>query len=133
MKDEIRKKIDNIHSLVKLFTSAVLVAHFSACAWIFIGKLNENSWVNVLENGIEVDGEFQPPDDQWQYYGAYEEYVFALYWVFTVLTTVGYGDFTGGEIPEYIYTMFLEFAGISFFAALTGLLTSLVTTGKSYE
>ena len=56
-----------------------------------------------------------------------------MYWVFTVLTTVGYGDFTGGEIPEYIYTMFLEFAGISFFAALTGLLTSLVTTGKSYE
>ena len=49
------------------------------------------------------------------------------------MTTVGYGDFTGGELPEYIYTMFLEFAGISFFAALTGLLTSLVTTGRSYE
>ena len=58
--------------------------------------------------------------------------MFALYWVFTVLTTVGYGDYTGGEIPEYIYTMVLEFAGITFFATLTGLLTSLVTTGGGY-
>ena len=59
--------------------------------------------------------------------------MFSLYWVFTVLTTVGYGDFTGGEIPEFLYTMVLEFAGITFFATLTGLLTSLVTTGGDYE
>ena len=94
MKNAIRKKIENIHSLIMLFTSAVLVAHFSACVWIHLGKLNSNSWVNVLENGIDSEGEYQPPDDQWKHYGAYEEYVFALYWVFTVLTTVGYGDVT---------------------------------------
>ena len=50
-----------------------------------------------------------------------------------MLTTVGYGDYTGGEIPEYIYTMALEFLGLSFFATLTGLLTGLVTTGGGYD
>lgn len=64
MRDAIRKKIDNIYSLIKLFTSAVLLAHFSACAWIYLGKRNASSWVNVLENGVEdSDGNFQDPDD----------------------------------------------------------------------
>jgi len=50
-----------------------------------------------------------------------------------VLTTVGYGDFTGGERAEYLYTMGLEFLGITFFATLTAILTSLVTTGGNYD
>ena len=50
-----------------------------------------------------------------------------------MLTTVGYGDFTGGEIPEFAYTMVLQFLGLTFFATLTGLLTSLVTTGGDYD
>jgi hypothetical protein len=59
--------------------------------------------------------------------------VFALYWTFTVLTTVGYGDFTGGESLEYCYTMGLQFLGLTFFASLTGLLSSLLTTGGGYD
>ena len=64
MRDAIRKRIDNTYSLIKLFTSAVLLAHFSACAWIYLGKRNASSWVNVLENGVEdSDGNFQDADD----------------------------------------------------------------------
>ena len=55
MKNAIRKKIDNTHSLVKLFASALLLAHFSACAWIYVGKRDATSWVNVLENGIVAE------------------------------------------------------------------------------
>ena len=54
-------------------------------------------------------------------------YVFSVYWVFTVLTTVGYGDYAGFNSNEFMYTILLEFCGLTFFALLTGLITPLVT------
>jgi len=62
-----------------------------------------------------------------------QAYVFSLYWIFTVLTTVGYGDFTGSNTLEYIFTIVLEFCGLSFFATLTGLITPLVTPEKDFK
>ena len=56
-----------------------------------------------------------------------------MYWVFTVLTTVGYGDYTGTNSNEYIYSILLEFCGLSFFALLTGLITPLVTPEKDFN
>ena len=69
MYDAIRKTIENVFSLIKLFASCVLVAHFAACAWVFIGKSpeqGENGWITVLENGV-YDGDelIQPADPQW--------------------------------------------------------------------
>ena len=29
-----------------------------------------------------------------------------IYWIFTLVTTVGYGDFTGGTKGEYLITVF---------------------------
>ena len=59
-------------------------------------------------------------------------YVFALYWVFTVLTTVGYGDFAGSGATEYVFSIGLEFCGLTFFALLTGLIAPLVAPEKDY-
>jgi hypothetical protein len=41
--------------------------------------------------------------------GAYnneEKYVLTIYWIFTLVTTVGYGDFAGGTKGEYLITVF---------------------------
>ena len=56
-----------------------------------------------------------------------------MYWVFTVLTTVGYGDYAGTNSIEFTYSIFLEFCGLSFFALLTGLITPLVTPEKDFN
>jgi len=53
--------------------------------------------------------------------------------VFTVLTTVGYGDYTGKNFGEYLFTICVEFCGLSFFALLTGLITPLVTPEKDFN
>ena len=42
-------------------------------------------------------------------------YIFSLYWVFTVLTTVGYGDYAGSNTREFIFSITLEFCGLTFF------------------
>jgi len=35
-------------------------------------------------------------------------YIFAVYWILETITTVGYGDYTGGTRNEYLFTMVLE-------------------------
>ena len=45
-------------------------------------------------------------------------YIFSTYWVCTVVTTVGYGDYTGGTTLEYEVTIFFEFFGFVIFTVL---------------
>jgi voltage-gated potassium channel Kch len=40
-------------------------------------------------------------------------YIASLYWTFTTLTTVGYGDIVGYTTEEYIYTMVVEVSNVS--------------------
>ena len=86
MKDKIQKEIDNAYSLSILFTGVILFAHFCACFLIYLG-LMEDGFMTAL---IEED-----TDGVWGSYGPTEIYIFSLYWIFTVVTTVGYGDFSG--------------------------------------
>ncbi len=44
--------------------------------------------------------------------------VFANYWVCTVITTVGYGDYTGSTSLEYSFTFMIEFLGFVIFSVL---------------
>ena len=66
-------------------------------------------------------------------YEPHQIYIFSIYWVFTVLTTVGYGDYTGQNSEEYLFTIFLEFCGLTLFALLTGLITPLVTPEIDFQ
>jgi hypothetical protein len=47
-------------------------------------------------------------------------YIAAIYWVVTTLTTVGYGDFKGYTVYEYIFQIGVEFIGIGMFAMFMG-------------
>lgn len=44
--------------------------------------------------------------------------IYATYWVCTVITTVGYGDYTGNTTLEYEFTFAIEFLGFIIFAIL---------------
>jgi hypothetical protein len=51
---------------------------------------------------------------------------FSYYWVFEVLSTVGYGDFVGGTNSEYMITLLLEFTGLLIFAWIGMLLVKVL-------
>ena len=67
-----------------------------------------------------------------QYYGS-KAYILVFYWVFEVITTVGYGDFAGGTTIEFFITTMIEFQGLLVFTVLTLLMNQLVESGFSYE
>ena len=113
--------------LIVLFSAALLFGHITACAWIALGT-GENGWLTNMATLPLDDG----GDAMFAIYEPGQVYVFSLYWVFTVLTTVGYGDYAGGNTSEFIFTICLEFCGLTFFALLTGLITPLVTPDQDF-
>ncbi len=121
MTHSIARKRSDMFQLIVLFSTSLLFGHIAACIWIALGT-SEDGWLTTLQANDENFAEYEP----------YQVYIFALYWIFTVLTTVGFGDFTGVSTDEYLFSICLEFCGLTFFSLLTGLITPLVTPDKNF-
>jgi len=53
-------------------------------------------------------------------------YITSLYWIFTTLSTLGYGDYYGWTEMEMIFTMIIEIIGIFVFAYIMGNINTLI-------
>ena len=65
--------------------------------------------------------------------GEVELMIFSDYWVCTVITTVGYGDYSGGTSIEYSFTMAIEFFGFVIFASLQISIIKMARFDRSYD
>ena len=63
-----------------------MLAHFMSCAWVFVGRYDEYMGNEPAMTWLSSEN-FGFRDRSWHY-----KYVFAVYWVFQTITTVGYGD-----------------------------------------
>lgn len=107
----------------------LLLAHLFACFFLFIGKYDiytekeeKRTWLSV------EDSDFK--DKSWHY-----KYFFAFYWIFQVITTVGYGDLPldKGTKKEMWFSVMVEFCGLSFFSLLLGILSPIFKADDSFE
>ena len=97
----------------------MLLTHIMAVIWIKIGldESQEGSWVNsYVEEMQEKTGD--PTVNEYTY--MWTIYVNAFYFILTTITTVGYGDISGSTTNEYLFSMCVEFIGLTFFSFLTG-------------
>ena len=101
-----------------------------ACVWLALG---------MQENCLEVTDVNVVCIKSWVYnYGFdlkpyYSRYIFAFYWIFEVITTVGYGDYTGHTSNEYIFSICLEFLGLTFFSFLMGSINGIFNTSDNFD
>ena len=100
--------------------------HYLSCIWIYVGGAD---FMDSEEGHLP-----------WQYANIdfigmnnYQIYVFSTYWVFTVITTVGYGDYTPGTTNEYIFVLFLELIGIAVFSVLQISVTRVLRKGYNFD
>ena len=49
------------------------------------------------------------------------------------MTTVGYGDVNGSTSEELLFTMVVEFMGLTFFSFLTGTIGIMFSGDQSFE
>jgi hypothetical protein len=95
----------------------IMLCHISSCLWVICANFNEDStdttnWMR--EYGIEDLDDFSNA----------HRYFVSLYWTITTITTVGYGDISGNNDLERMFSLFMMIIGISCFSFLNGALAS---------
>lgn len=101
-----------------IVTLAVIV-HISGCIWYYLSSVDDdqvNSW--VIRYRIDDKSDF-------------DAYISSIYFVFTTLTTVGYGDITPFTNMEKCFTIILMGFGVGFYSYMIGSLTSSLKSSDS--
>ena len=80
----------------------IMTAHFVAIGWLLVG--------GVPDTGLS------PP----------EQYLQALYWTTTTLTTIGYGDITPVGTVQILYTIVIQIIGAGLYGFVIGTIATLI-------
>eukprot|EP01083_Nonionella_stella_P084474 233852_1 len=115
--NEIRK----ILRLVKIFGFMLLVAHYCACVWFYVGYVAfkdstiRKTWIDAL-----VDEQEQTFDE----IPNFTKYTYSIYWAIVTLFTTGYGDIHACNVYEQWASLVCILIGSLFFAYFIGVLTT---------
>ena len=60
-------------------------------------------------------------------------YIFSIYWIFTTLTTVGYGDYSGSTTGEQLISICFMFSGLCFNAVLIYVLSNFFESRYTFR
>ena len=84
--------------LIKLCIEVMFVGHIFCCVtWAMSVAMTKTSWIDEPDNDYSLDGSTLREET------LYTKYVTSLYFTFSTLTTVGYGDIIPMNISETIY------------------------------
>ena len=93
--------------MILLFLIIYFIAHLIACLWWALCTLiSFYAWYDDPSMVYETDLRFQ---------AVYDQYLFSIYWTFTTITTVGYGDIHPINTNERIVCIFIVVLGVSIF------------------
>jgi|TARA_B110000285_G_C15065596_1_gene584929 hypothetical protein len=99
--------------LLLIFFMFVLIAHIITCLWIFSA-----SFATDYE-GTWMEGDFAA-------LGSSDQYLTSFYFTITTITTVGYGDISGGTNVEKIFCICMMLSGVISFSVLSGSLANIL-------
>lgn len=118
--------------LMVLFMNVCFLAHVVACAWHWLttfpslpdacasgllgcwGESSSLTWLSAPGGSYDVDEDFK-------------KYVAAIYWVFTTMTTVGYGDFFPMNNWERAFAVVVMIIGATVFGYIVGSVAEMAT------
>lgn len=104
----------------------IILLHYLSCMWIYAGS---EVYLGYEEGHIP----WQFANEDFLGMDRAQIYVFSTYWVCTVITTVGYGDYSGGTTAEYGLTIFLEFFGLVIFTILQVAVNRLTSGSYNFD
>ena len=105
--------------IVQMLLALLFLAHILGCFWFYMAALvgidpEITTWVSVYDDGSAIDATSEV------------QYLYAVYWALTTLTTVGYGDITPTNNLERAYSLFALLTGALVFGYMLSSIGSLV-------
>ena len=108
-----------VERLVFIGIFAVFFLHISSCMFVFLSEFDP-----------DVDNIWRY-SDPYDYYNKFDLYITSVYYIVTTMSTVGYGDISGGTTAERIYCIALMLTGVISFNLISGALGALITNYDS--
>ena len=126
-----KKRQNDIEAFCNLILYVTYISHCCACIFINFGM--QYPCTTIVKGGTSCTKSWIYANDDFKGKPKTTLYIFAFYWIFEVITTVGYGDYTGNTQEEYIFSILLEFLGLTFFSFLMGSITSIISTSDNFD
>lgn len=139
-----KKRQNDLSNFTSLILMVIYTNHICACLWLYLGKqmncgdIEDPKVVDYIAsqeamNSTCVDSWTYQDDSYFATKPYHTQYIFAFYWIFEVITTVGYGDYVGKTSQEYVFSIALQFIGLIFFSFLMGSINSIFNTSDNFE
>ena len=106
--------------LLTFFCSVFVCVHIMSCMWVFTAKLEDDPESWLVSKGFQ-DGNRK------------NLYIASVYWAFTSLTTVGYGDISANTSIERCLAIMWMVVGVYFFSFTIGSLASILSSIDTKE
>ena len=103
--------------VISISMSSFLIAHLLACFMAMSG----DGWMRTYDPRAYDDD----PASAWSWQ---RQYLAAIYWAFTTMTTVGYGDITPAGDMDRVYAIFAMLIGVSFYSYIIASVSSMVSS-----
>ena len=130
----------NIHQGISRLFHIVLVilfaTHFVGCFWHGIGvELDISKAATECSYNLDNEPIDQDNIDQgWvcregmANHALYHKYIASIYWAFSTLTTVGYGDIFARTVSEQAFSMVMMLLGVSWYAYVVGSISTVLAS-----
>ena len=124
-----------ITRLLNIVFGVLLFNHGVACAWFGIGASSQHSACGDDDAAASADANFdENVHCSWIIHNSMNDrdmgtqYIAALYWAFSTLTTVGYGDISGHTVGERTFAMCMMLIGCGWYAYVVSTLSSVIAS-----